>query len=129
MYGLALVVIEMVSGKRALIGEDAGELYLATSDLSRRPTLRKRGSHVSDAVEAVLQRALAVDPKRRWPSAREFWDALVAAVPEMTPAPPSVRPRASDRPTGLASAELPGVSRQDSGPTTTPPGSGRRRRR
>ncbi|MBX3188054.1 MAG: SUMF1/EgtB/PvdO family nonheme iron enzyme [Labilithrix sp.] len=91
VYGLALCIIELVTGKRALEGEDPAELYLATSDLARRPTLRARGSHVSDALEGVLQRALAVDPKRRWATARELWDALVSAVPEMTPAAPSVR--------------------------------------
>ena len=128
VYGLALCVIEMVTGKRALEGKDAGELYLATSDLARRPTLRAHGSHISDAVEAVLQRALAVDPKRRWQSARELWDALVAAMPELTPAPPSVRVRkTSDRPPGLASATHPGVrsygdSYGDSGPASVPPG-------
>ena len=93
VYGLALSLVELVSGKRALIGRDAVELYLAASDLSKRPTLRARGVHVSDAVEAVLARALAVDPKRRWQNARELWDALLAAVPELTPAVPSVRAR------------------------------------
>ncbi len=127
VYGLALCVIEMVTGKRALEGKDAGELYLATSNLGRRPTLRAHGSHVSDAVEAVLQRALAVDPKRRWQSAREMWDALLAAMPELTPAPPSIRIRkTSDRPPGLASATHPGVrsfaeSYADSGPASVPP--------
>jgi formylglycine-generating enzyme required for sulfatase activity/serine/threonine protein kinase len=123
VYGLALCVIEMVTGKRALEGTDAGELYLATSDLAKRPTLRARGSHVSDAVEAVLQRALAVDPKRRWASAREMWDALIGAVPELTPAPPRIRTRASDRPPGLASSSHPGVTPYvDSPPASVPPG-------
>jgi formylglycine-generating enzyme required for sulfatase activity/serine/threonine protein kinase len=123
VYGLALCVIEMVTGKRALEGSDAGELYLATSDLARRPTLRARGSHVSDAVEAVLQRALAVDPKRRWASARELWDALVGAVPELTPAPASVRTRASERPPGLGGGSHPGVTPYvDSAPASVPPG-------
>jgi formylglycine-generating enzyme required for sulfatase activity/serine/threonine protein kinase len=93
VYGLALCLVELVSGKRALEGRDATELYLATSDLARRPTLRARGVQVSDALEAVIARAVAVDPKRRWQNAREMWDALVAAVPELTPAAPSVRPR------------------------------------
>ncbi|MBX3208493.1 MAG: SUMF1/EgtB/PvdO family nonheme iron enzyme [Labilithrix sp.] len=92
VYGLALSLVELVSGKRALDGQDPVELYLAASDLARRPTLRGRGVQISDAVEAVLARALAVDPKRRWQSARELWDALVSAVPELTPAAPSVRP-------------------------------------
>ena len=123
VYGLALCVIEMVTGKRALEGADAGELYLATSDLVKRPTLRARGSHVSDAVEAVLQRALAVDPKRRWASARDLWDALVGAVPELTPAPPSVRTRASDRPPGIGGGSHPGVTPYvDSPPASVPPG-------
>ena len=123
VYGLALCMIEMVTGKRALEGGDAGELYLATSDLSRRPTLRARGSHVSDAVEAVLQRALAVDPKRRWASARELWDALIGAVPELTPTPPSVRPRSSDRPPGIGGGSHPGVTPYvDSLPASVPPG-------
>ncbi len=93
VYGLALSLIELVSGRRALDGRDPVELYLAASDLTKRPTLRARGVQISDAVEAVLARALAVDPKRRWQDARELWDALVAAVPELTPAAPSVRPR------------------------------------
>jgi len=123
VYGLALCVIEMVTGKRALAGADAGELYLATSDLARRPTLRAHGSHISDGVESVLQRALAVDPKRRWASAREFWDALVSAVPEHTPAPPSVRARASERPGARVGATTPGVRPQsNSPPASVPPG-------
>lgn len=122
VYGLALTIIEMVTGKRALVGRDAGELYLATSDLTKRPTLRAHGSHVSDAVEAVLQRALAVEPKRRWASARELWDALVSAVPELTPAPPSVRvSKTSDRPPGIGGGVRPGV-KPDSAPASVPPG-------
>ena len=98
VYGLALSVVELVSGRRALEGRDAVELYLAASDLTRRPTLRARGVQVSEAVEAVLARALAVDPKRRWQNARELWDALVAAVPELTPLAPSVRPKHENEP-------------------------------
>ncbi|MBX3262434.1 MAG: protein kinase, partial [Labilithrix sp.] len=95
VYGLALSLVELVSGRRAYDSQDPVELYLAASDLARRPTLRARGVQVSDAVEAVLARALAVDPKRRWQNARELWDALLAAVPELTPAAPSVRPEAA----------------------------------
>ncbi len=94
VYGLALTLVEIVSGRPALEGADDTDLYLATSNIKKRPTLRARGVAVSDAVEAVLQRALAVDPKRRFADARAFWDALVSAVPELTPAPPSVRPHA-----------------------------------
>jgi serine/threonine-protein kinase len=91
VYGLALSFVELTSGKRALEGADDMELYLATSRLEKRPTLRARGVATSDAVEAVLASALAVDPKRRHPDAKAFWEALVAALPELTPAPASVR--------------------------------------
>ena len=92
VYGLALCLVELVSGRHALEGVDHAELYLATSELARRPTLRARGVQVSDALENVVARALAVDPKRRWATARDFWDALSSAVPELTPAVPSVHP-------------------------------------
>lgn len=95
VYGLALTLVEVVAGRPALDGADDTELYLATSDIKRRPTLRARGVATSDAIEAVLQRALSVDPRRRYPDAKAFWEALVAAVPELTPAPPSVRPPAA----------------------------------
>jgi len=91
VYGLALCLVELLSGVAALEGADAAELYLATSDLAERPSLRARGVTVSDAVEAVIARALAVDPKRRFPNAREMWDALASAIPELTPSVPVVR--------------------------------------
>jgi serine/threonine-protein kinase len=93
VYGLALTIVEMIAGRRALEGAGEADLFLATSDLGKRPTLRARGAQVSDALESVIARALAVDPRRRWANARELWDALLLAVPELTPAPPSVDPR------------------------------------
>jgi formylglycine-generating enzyme required for sulfatase activity len=95
VFGLALLVVELVSGKPALVGKDTVELFLAASDLAKRPTLRARGAQVSAALEAVVARALAVDPRRRWEGAQELWDALHAAMPELTPAAPSVRPAGS----------------------------------
>lgn len=109
VFGLGLVLVEMVSGKPALRGHDEAELYLSSSDLGRRPTMRARGAHVSEAVELVIARALAVDPKRRFTDVREMWDALVAAVPELTPAAPSVRPAFTSDSTRMPSAPPPGM--------------------
>jgi serine/threonine protein kinase len=95
VFGLALAFVEVVSGRRPFEGIDPADetaLYLATSDIKKRPTLRAVGVATSDAIEAVLQSALAVDPKRRPPDAKAFWDALLAAVPELSPATASVRP-------------------------------------
>jgi serine/threonine-protein kinase len=85
VFALALVFVEAVIGKPALDGRDATQLFVAAADTEHRPTLRAHGHVTSDAVEAVLQRALAVDPRLRYGSASEFWSALEAAA-EASPA-------------------------------------------
>jgi len=50
------------------------------TDAQRRPTARARGSFVSDEVEQVLSKALAVDPRARYFRCGQFWDALLLAV-------------------------------------------------
>lgn len=82
VFALALVFVELVSGRRALEGDDPTELYVMAADPMMRPTARARGAHVPDLVEKVLEKALAVEPKHRYPDCGAFWDALVAAVAE-----------------------------------------------
>jgi eukaryotic-like serine/threonine-protein kinase len=100
VFSLALVLVEVVLGAPALDGTDAAQLFVAASDKLLRPTLRGRGFDPGDAVEAVLTKALSVDPRERYPSATAFWDALTAAArrePERLSALP---PRLDDsRPT------------------------------
>ncbi|MEO8903419.1 MAG: serine/threonine-protein kinase [Polyangiaceae bacterium] len=80
VFSLTLVLIEAVVGHSALEGVDAAQLFIASADTSRRPTLRTLGVDPGDDVEAVLNTALAVDPKQRYPDAGAFWDALLAAL-------------------------------------------------
>ena len=80
VFALALILVELVSGERALDGDDATQLYIAAADPSARPTLREHGVEVSDAVEDVLRRALAIDPHDRYQNAGAFWDALERAA-------------------------------------------------
>ncbi|EYF06065.1 SUMF1/EgtB/PvdO family nonheme iron enzyme [Chondromyces apiculatus] len=82
VFALALIFVEIVSGRRALDGDDPTQLYVAAADPTLRPTLRLRGVDAGDAVEQVLRKALAVEPKERYASAGEMWDALTAAVRE-----------------------------------------------
>ncbi len=82
VYALALVLVEVVTGRAALDGGDTTQLYIASTDPTSRPTLRGSGVAVTDAVEDVVKRALAVDPRERYMRAGVFWDALVAAMPE-----------------------------------------------
>src|SRR5204862_4613488 len=91
-----------VSGKRALDGDDPTQLYIASADPTQRPTLRARGVTVGSDVEEVLEKALAVEPKHRYGSAGEFWDALVAAAAASGVKPPA---RVSSRPAEAAPPE------------------------
>jgi formylglycine-generating enzyme required for sulfatase activity/serine/threonine protein kinase len=97
VFSLALIFCEIVSGRAALVGDTLPELAYASCDRSRRPTPRTLGANVSDQVEAVLTRALAVSPEERYRTATEFWEALRAAIGlsrtalQVTPPPSSVQ--------------------------------------
>jgi formylglycine-generating enzyme required for sulfatase activity/serine/threonine protein kinase len=80
VFALALILVELITGKKALDGDDPTQLYIAAADPAVRPTPRGRGAVVTDAVEQVLEKALTVEPKYRYADAGEFWDALVAAA-------------------------------------------------
>src|SRR5688572_28244614 len=79
VYALALVAVEMLTGKVALDGDDLIQLAFASGNPEKRPTPRALGAIVSDPVERVFQRALAVRPDERYARAREFWKDLEAA--------------------------------------------------
>ncbi|HEY2516585.1 MAG TPA: bifunctional serine/threonine-protein kinase/formylglycine-generating enzyme family protein [Polyangiaceae bacterium] len=79
-FALALVVVEVLTQKDPLDGDDFMQLAYASSNPAARPTPRTRGVAVSDAVEQVFARALAVRVQDRFQSAGDFWNALRAAV-------------------------------------------------
>lgn len=79
VYALALVCVEMMTGKTALSGDDALQLMAATVDPRNRPTPRGRGVMVSSRVEAVFRKALAIEAKDRYANAQEFWGDLQKA--------------------------------------------------
>lgn len=107
VWGLALTLVEAAKGADVLDGEQA-EMMSAALDTGRRPTPRREGIFVSDAVETVFERALAVDPRDRYPAIAEFWDDLVIALGlrrelgTFGARPPSLR--AESRGAGLDSA-------------------------
>jgi serine/threonine-protein kinase len=89
VFALALILVEAISGERALEGDDATQLYIASADPSGRPTLRYHGVETSNAVEKVLARALAVEPGDRYQEAGAFWNALAAAAGKKTRVDPA----------------------------------------
>lgn len=75
VYAVGLLLTELVTGRRALDGDDLGALFLSTVN-PQRPTPRRRGAVVSDAIEELCQRALAVTPTGRYRDANEMLAAL-----------------------------------------------------
>ena len=97
VYALALIVVELLVGRSPLGDGDDELLEAVSTDPSERPTPATLGLDVGRYVEAVLARALAVDPDQRYATITAFWDALRAAhrmtlLPSAS-APSSVRAR------------------------------------
>ncbi|MFO0676026.1 MAG: bifunctional serine/threonine-protein kinase/formylglycine-generating enzyme family protein [Polyangiaceae bacterium] len=90
VFALALILVELVTGKSALDGEDYLQLAVSAAHPDRRPTPRGLGAVVSDEVEAVFRKALAVAVEDRYQSVGESWADLRAAL-----RPGSVADRAS----------------------------------
>lgn len=97
VFALALILVELVTGRPPMGGGPPEELALAATDPARRPTPASLGVDVGEEVERVLARALAVYPAERWQTAGAFWAALGVAV----------APREAARPVRLASSVRP----------------------
>jgi formylglycine-generating enzyme required for sulfatase activity/serine/threonine protein kinase len=120
VFALALVLVEGISGRDPLEGDDFVQLAVASAHPQRRPTPRTFGVVVGDAVEAVFLKALAVKPADRYQTAGDFWNALRQAL-KMEPmrlatdrglAPPlSSRPPSGNAPTAVAAGPYPGAGR------------------
>jgi serine/threonine protein kinase len=80
VYALAFMLVELLGGRHPHRDSTPPELMAACLHEKRRPTPRALGVDVSVEVEAAFARALAVDPRRRFRDAGEFWRALSAAA-------------------------------------------------
>ncbi len=88
VFGMALVYLDVMRGGEAtLAGDTFLQLAFASQNTERRPTPRNLGVEVSDAVEAVFERALAVKVVDRYPSMSAFWASLAEAL-EVVDFPP-----------------------------------------
>ena len=85
VFALALIFVELITGRPALEGQDTIQLFVAAANPQVRPTPRRRGGYVSDAVDAVLERALAVRPRERFLTAGAFAAALREAALAVAP--------------------------------------------
>jgi serine/threonine-protein kinase len=99
VWGLALTVAECVIGRPVFEG-DLRTIMDAALDGAERPTPRAFGAPVSEEVDAVFERALAVDPRDRYGTIESFWRALSRAsgVTSSLQRPPPPPPGALARP-------------------------------
>jgi serine/threonine-protein kinase len=80
VYAVALVALEALRGAPVMDGEHLGEFAMKALDPSIRPTPRRLGSAVGDAVERVFAQAVALRPGDRPRDAGEFWGMLKHAM-------------------------------------------------
>jgi serine/threonine protein kinase len=90
VWGLALTMVEVIAGHPVIDGDNAAMMGTVLDD-RRRPTPRTEGLSVTDAVESVFSRALAVDPRARYADAGTFWNELCVALGIDMPEPPRSR--------------------------------------
>ncbi|MFT3769595.1 MAG: AAA family ATPase [Minicystis sp.] len=105
VFAMALVLVEVATGSRALRGSDERELEAAAIDDAERPSLTARGAAASAATEDVIQRALAVRPMLRFADLGEMWDALEGSLHTEAPGTRQV-----DFERVQTAPELPGVT-------------------
>ena len=80
VFAFALVMVEILTYKEPITGDNLMQLAFASADPARRPTPRTHGAVVSNEVEKVFAKAVAVAPHDRHATAGEFWNDLRAAM-------------------------------------------------
>ena len=121
LYGFACAVYEMLTGRRSFDGPTTSSI-IGAHMAQDRPSLLGARPDLPAAADAVIQRALSVDPAARQTSATEFLTELRHALdvtqlthvrpyrPSTPEAPTVVRPTTSVAPTQTAEVTKPGGS-------------------
>jgi serine/threonine protein kinase len=118
VHAWALIGIELMLGRPALAGADSAQLMGACLDATR-PTPQRCGLLVSDGIEAVYERALAIQPRDRFQTVGDFWQALrdAAEVAEGRMGVDDLRSLIDDWSAENDGAEHPETVRQTAPPT------------
>ncbi len=121
VYGLALTLTEILIGKPP-IGGDLTSMMGAALSPDWRPTPRNKGVRVADQVERALEKALAVDPRKRTQSIEAFWSQLELSAGRK----PSITRRAGSllidaAPMMDLELDIGGAPQTSAGPSPAPP--------
>jgi serine/threonine-protein kinase len=79
VWSLAITMAEALAG-RAVVDGDIDQMRAIVFDRKRRPTPRNAGVVLSDAIEDVFLKALAIDPRERTRDIEAFWSPLEKAL-------------------------------------------------
>jgi tetratricopeptide (TPR) repeat protein/predicted Ser/Thr protein kinase len=105
IYGLGVVLYEMLTGTRPFTGDQpAAIIYSATQTRPRPPSTLRSG--LPEALDAIVLKAMARNPKARYASARTFAARLRAYLGDSTSVV-AVSPLREDGAGGGARARLP----------------------
>ena len=80
VFALALIMSEVLTSREALPPGSVAQMGYASTDKQVRPTPRTLGATVTDEVERVFKKALAVSPQERYQSVGELWNELRGAM-------------------------------------------------
>lgn len=100
VWGSALTLVEAMKGREVTGG--SGKLAAAFVDPIQGPTPQSQGLRVSDGVEAVFRKALALDPRARYRSVHAFWEGLLEVLDLDATGQPKWSRRPDPRAEGLA---------------------------
>jgi len=114
VYSVALLACEMLTGRVALEGDDLVQFGFSSANPAQRPTPRFLGAPVSEQMEAVFAKALAVRPEDRFQHAGEFLEGVERGLPSSAHAAPSPR-------LDLAATVLVPIGSHAASPATTKP--------
>jgi serine/threonine-protein kinase len=84
VYVFALVLLEALSDRMVMDGKDTGQIVARALDRKLRPGPKQLPISLPPQVEAIFERALALDPGERFPDVGELWEELLHADVELT---------------------------------------------
>ena len=130
IYALGAMIYRAVTGRPAFGGEDAGRTLTSViwDEPARPKTLRK---DLPDALELVIQRAMAKDPEQRFASMAELdaalapFDAATGVTTRIDSAPIATARPAAGKPMGDVGRAQTIVATGTTGQTMAPSASGR----
>ena len=76
VFAMALILIEVASGRRVLHGETVADRFTASIQAEHRPDLLQGVAADDSQVALVLRRALALNPATRFQSMDALWSAI-----------------------------------------------------